>query len=191
MRNQDGAGSPARDRVVAQLIAAARALFAQRGPGNVSLREIASAADVNYGLIHQYVGTKDDLLRLVFRTASEDFAHHFAEAEDASAAVAFIMRPKSSEYVRMLAHVLLEGRDPAALVGRSPALLELGHRIESELGEESGADPRVQVAALTGVALGWGLFGSFVQKIAGLGDIPEDELTKTIYAMLRRAVVDL
>ena len=45
-------------------------LFAARGPSAVSLREIAAHAGVNFGLIHQYIGTKDNLLRLAFQRAS-------------------------------------------------------------------------------------------------------------------------
>ena len=57
----------ARERTTEALVAAAMRLFGERGPGAVSLREVAAEAGVNYGLIHQYVGTKDDLLALVIK----------------------------------------------------------------------------------------------------------------------------
>ena len=69
--------SQARARVIGRLVAAARPLFASRGPSAVSLREVAAAAGVNYGLIYQYVGTKDDLLRSagsMLRTLDRDVA---------------------------------------------------------------------------------------------------------------------
>jgi AcrR family transcriptional regulator len=59
-----------RDEVVRRLVAAAVELFAKEGPDGVALRQVASAAGVNYGLIHQYIGTKDDQLRHVFRSVS-------------------------------------------------------------------------------------------------------------------------
>jgi len=55
-----------RDVTVLALVEAASSLFAERGPDGVSLREIAAMAGVNYGLIHQCVGSKEDLLNLVF-----------------------------------------------------------------------------------------------------------------------------
>ena len=151
---------------------------------------MAASAGVNYGLIYQYVGTKEDLLKLVFQRSSEDYAQHFAAAEGADDAIAFLMRPKSSEYVRMLARSILENHDPAALLGRSPAMTELSRRIADGTQDSSreGVDSRVQVAALTCVALGWGLFGSFVKGITGLDDQPDDELTMAVYAMVRRGV---
>lgn len=177
----------ARARTVQKLVAAARPLFADRGPSRVSLREVASAAGVNYGLIYQYVGTKDDLLRLVFRTSSQEWADQFAHADDAQSAIALLMRPKSSEYVRMLAHSLLEGRDPVSLLGRSPAMLELIRKVEASR-PSSGPDPRVGVATLTAIGLGWGLFGAFVKTITGLEEASDDELTTEIYALVRRSV---
>lgn len=154
------------------------------------MREVAADAGVNYGLIHQYVGTKDDLLRLVFQKSSEEYAQHFADAEGAEDAIAFLMRPKSSEYVRMLARSILEGHDPATILGQSPAMTELSRQIaqDAEDGSTESIDARVKVAALTSVSLGWGLFGSFVKGITGLDDVDDDELTLAVYAMVRRGV---
>ncbi|PTR22908.1 TetR family transcriptional regulator [Rhodococcus sp. OK519] len=182
--------STARERVVSRLIAAARPLFAEKGPSRVSLREIAAAADVNYGLIHQYIGTKDDLLKLVLQRASADWADMFAEAASADDAIAHIMRPKSSEYARIVAQSVLEGKAPETLLGKSPALAELSRRIKNEIEQSqmSDDDARLAVAAITGLALGWGLFGRYVQEIAGLGDLPEDDVTEGVYALLRRAI---
>ncbi|GAA4478562.1 hypothetical protein GCM10023094_22480 [Rhodococcus olei] len=155
----------------------------------MSLREIASAAGVNYGLIHQYVGTKDDLLEIVLRRASSEWADYFSDAPSTEAAITHIMRPKSSEYARIVAQSILAGGTPEALLGRSPALAALSRRLEDEVERSADAvDPRVCVAAMTGMALGWGLFGQFVQEIAGLGDQPDDSVTEAVYALLRRAI---
>ncbi|GAA4545141.1 hypothetical protein [Pseudonocardia xishanensis] len=58
-----------------------------------------------------------------------------------------------------------------------------------EIEPKPGTDPQVQVAALTAMALGWRLFGPFVQGIAGLGDRTIEDLTETVYALVRRSVV--
>ncbi|KRF10488.1 hypothetical protein ASH02_20525 [Nocardioides sp. Soil796] len=173
--------------MVQLLVEAARPLFASRGPAAVSLREVARAAGVNYGLIHQYVGTKDDLLKLVFQRSSDDYAQQFSAAASTEDAIAILMRPKSSEYVRMVARSILEGRDPAAILGRSPAMDELARRIAENAGGDDVAS-RVQVAALTSAALGWGLFGSFVRDITGLEDQSDEDLTLAVYALVRRGV---
>lgn len=186
----EAASSPARERVIERLVAAARPLFAEKGPSKVSLREIASAAGVNYGLIHHYVGTKDDLLEIVLQRASTDWVDYFVDAPTVDDAVTHIMRPKSSEYARIVAQAILAGAAPETLLGRSPALAALTKRIEedSERPCAPGDDARVYVAAITGMALGWGLYGRYVQEIAGLGDRPENDVTEAVYALLRRAM---
>jgi AcrR family transcriptional regulator len=45
----------------AEILAAARTLFAARGFGNTSIRAIAADAGVDSSLVHHYFGTKDDL----------------------------------------------------------------------------------------------------------------------------------
>ena len=62
-------------------MSAAAELFAARGPDGVSLREIAAHAGLNYGLIHQYVGSKDELLRLVIAQSTSTTAARFAQAD--------------------------------------------------------------------------------------------------------------
>lgn len=179
----------ARERDVAKIVAAASDLFAEHGPARVSLRDIARAAGVNYGLIHQYIGSKDDLLKLVFRSSSSRWSTSFAEAEGVEAAVDYLMRPKSTVYVRMLAHTLLEGRDPGKLLEASSALQELSRRLREEAGADDDLDARIQAAAMTCTAMGWGLFGPFIRVIAGLEDEPEPELTERVYSYVRNAVL--
>jgi len=165
-----------RDEVVRSLVAAAVELFADRGPDGVALRDVATAAGVNYGLIHQYIGTKDDLLRLVFRSVSEQAAERFAAAPDVDAALDELMRPhrRPSAYVTMLAWALLQGRDAQALLGRSPALGVLVERLAGS--EAAEPEARVRVAATVAMNLGWQLFGPFVRSGVGLDELGDDEL---------------
>lgn len=184
-------GPLGKERVVALLVQAARKLFAERGPDAVPLRAVAKEAGVNYGLIHQYVGSKDDLLRLVFQSASSSYADEFGRAQSANEAIEFLMRPRSPEYVRMLARSLLEGRDPAALLDRSPALAELSERIGEAMpanGDQPVQDPRVVAAIVTTMSLGWGLFGEFAMAITGITDIPKDELREVVIGIAERLV---
>jgi TetR/AcrR family transcriptional regulator len=65
-------GRPAKDAastdVQAELLAAARRLFAQRGFHEVSTRQIARAAGVNAAMIHYYFGDKEGLYRAMLET---------------------------------------------------------------------------------------------------------------------------
>lgn len=90
--------------VISRLVAAARPLFAEKGASDVSLREVATAdhivtsgpiervsitAGVDYGLIHHYIGTKDDLLRI----ALQRWTDNFVNVPTVDDAVSTIMRP--------------------------------------------------------------------------------------------------
>jgi TetR/AcrR family transcriptional regulator, repressor for neighboring sulfatase len=113
---------------VASLVSAAAELFAARGPDGVSLREIAARAGLNYGLIHQYVGSKDELLRLVIEQSTSTTAARFAQAGGVGEALELLQGPVGADrpqYPRLLAWAILQGRDPKELAGPSPALPQL------------------------------------------------------------------
>jgi AcrR family transcriptional regulator len=173
-------GSPAaalgREEVVRRLVAAAVRLFAKDGPDGVALRQVASAAGVNYGLIHQYIGTKDDLLRLVFRSVSEQAAERFASASDLEGVLDELIRSRRnpSAYAALLGWALLQGRDAHALLGRSPALGVLVERL-AQL-DEGEPEARLRVEAMVAMSLGWQLFGPFLRSGVGLDDIADEEL---------------
>jgi TetR/AcrR family transcriptional regulator, repressor for neighboring sulfatase len=182
-----GAG---REAAVEKLVDAASDLFARHGPDGVSLRQIAAAAGVNYGLIHQYIGTKDDLLHLVFRSVSEQAAARLSAAADLDAALDELIGTgrQPSRYVSMLAWAILQGRDATALLGRSPALTALLERIDAS--GDARPDRRERVAAAVALNLGWQLFGSFIRNGVGLDATADDALAEQRRRLIRSFLVD-
>jgi AcrR family transcriptional regulator len=148
--------SPARQRAVDAIVRSATRLFAERGPASVSLREVAADAGVNYGLIHQYVGSKEQLLRLVTRRMSEETARRYAAAPDTAAALDGLLRPagQPTEYIRMLTWAVLEGDDSRELLRSSPALAELTRQLQAERPDDADDAPYVVAAGAAGVRLG-------------------------------------
>lgn len=190
------AGKPdqsARERDTDSIVAAARTLFAERGPARVSLREVAREAGVNYGLIHQYVGSKEALVRLVFSRSAAAWTEAFSAADGLGDAIGLVLQPKSDTYVRMIAQVILEGRDPAELESGPSALQELISRLETELKADVAAtsDPRIQAAVLIAVSMGWGLFGPYLRTLAGLTELSPDELDIRVFNYVRQAFSQL
>ncbi|EGD56273.1 TetR/AcrR family transcriptional regulator [Gordonia neofelifaecis] len=183
--NGDNQARTSKERDTDKIVDAALELYAERGPSRVSLRQVAQHAGVNYGLIHQYVGSKDQLLELVFTRLSETWADAFSAADGTESAVAVLLRPKSDAYVRLLAHLILEGRDPGEFFKAPPALRELVRRLEDG-GDE---DARLQAAVLTCMSMGWGLFGPHVKDLADLSD-SEGDVDAEAYAYLRRVFAD-
>ena len=170
-----------RDRDTARLVDAAIDLFGARGPDAVSLREVAAAAGVNYGLIHQYVGSKDDLVRLAIGKVSADAAARFS-ADPLDATVDRLVRPgPPPATLRLLAWSLLVGRGAEDLVGRSLGLQALARRLDDE-------DDAARTAVVLAMSLlfGWRLFGSYLTESIGLGDDAAAATTDVVRAEVLR-----
>jgi TetR/AcrR family transcriptional regulator, repressor for neighboring sulfatase len=187
--------------VTAAVVDAATKLLAERGPAAVSLRDIAREARVNYGLIHYYFGTKDDVLRTVFASLSYRAADRLATAAEIGPMMDEYWQDSASanSYVRMLSWLLLDGRDPGHLLGRSPALAQLTAAIQRERhhpaagGDDQGApgpapaafDPRLVAAATVLMSMGWRLFSSFLIPAAGLEDRSAEDLYQELGELVR------
>jgi AcrR family transcriptional regulator len=172
---------PGREGAIEALVDAARALFAERGPSAVSLRDIARRAGVNHGLIHHYIGSRDDLLRLVF-TMSMDHARVEVEgAADAAAGLGALRRlgAGSDEYTRLLAWALLEGHDPAAFHGRSSALDAIVAASEND-----SRELRVALSMAMVQTLGWKLFGPYVLAAAGFDGDDEAAVRRDVESLV-------
>jgi TetR/AcrR family transcriptional regulator, repressor for neighboring sulfatase len=193
------------------LVSAAAELFAARGPDGVSLREIAAHAGLNYGLIHQYVGSKDELLRLVIAQSTSTTAARFAQADGVGEALELLQGPVGADrptYPRLLAWAILQGRDPRELAGPSPALPKLIAMLQAQGAAQHLADheadpapapapapdpaadladdPRLRAAAIAALTLGWSLFGTFVSHAAGLDDVAPAEAHAAVQSLARR-----
>jgi AcrR family transcriptional regulator len=176
-----------REGAIEAILAAARSLFVEQGPNAVSLRDVARRAGVNHGLIHHYIGTREDLLRLVFATSSEHARREVEGAADPVEALHALRRTAGSndDYSRLLAWALLEGRDPTEFHGRSPALEEIVHS-----GGNDSRNLRLALATSMVQTLGWKLFGSYALAAAGLGDEDLDEVRREAEALVDRLVAD-
>jgi AcrR family transcriptional regulator len=151
-----------------QLIAeTARRLFGERGFEDVTVAEVAGAADVSEATVFNYFPTKEDLFYSGLEAFEEELLSTIREREGSESVLAafgrFILEPRG----------LLASRDPetperlAAIVRtivESPALLAREQRILARytdslaavIGAETGArpdaiEPRVAANALIGV----------------------------------------
>jgi TetR/AcrR family transcriptional regulator, repressor for neighboring sulfatase len=178
---------PGREGAVEALVEAARALFAERGPDAVSLRDVARRAGVNHGLIRHYIGSRDDLLRLVFAVSTERARRQVEGAHDATDALRALrgLAASSTDYSRLLAWALLEGHDPAQFHGRSSAL----DTVVKVSGDDS-RELRVALAMAMVQTLGWKLFGDYALSAVGLDDEDPDAVRRDAEALVDRLVTD-
>lgn len=157
------------DEIVDAIAEAGHRLFLERSPSAVSVREIATEANVNLGLIHRYVGSKDDVIALVLR-------RHTARARTAISEIApdDLLRQVAEVVVRhpatgrLIGGMILDGVDVAELKGEFPLLESL-----------RGDGGEVGAALTYALALGWEVFGPSL--LAATGARPEpDELTDAV-----------
>ena len=95
-----------REEVRAAVLAAAGELFAERGPSAVSVRDIASLAGVNHGLIHRHFGSKEGLLRETLELMAGEIAEQMPRSGTAGSRSE--AGPNGEMGYRMLDHEWLE-----------------------------------------------------------------------------------
>ncbi len=145
---------PARgpDAVRRSLIDAATRLMAIRSPRQVSGRQLAQYAGVNYGLIHHYFGTKDN----VFAEAVAESTKEMGKRWEAGGILPVNTSDEAASY-RTFAKLEIE--DSASPVG------DLIRQIVAGQAEATGLRPEdptllADVAIATALQFGWGAFES-------------------------------
>src|SRR5438552_10089578 len=110
-----------RNEVVEAVLQSARKLIAEQGPA-VGLRDIADDAGVNFGLIYQYLGAKEQMVQEVYRRAGANAASRLADAEHLEQALALLMTFGDGTTARLVGWAALEAKQPAEVFRDSPAL---------------------------------------------------------------------
>ena len=90
------------DEVTRAVLDAAADLFAREGVSEVSLRQIADAADVHIALIRRYVGTRDELVHAVLDDLSGQVAAQVTEMPLGQ--ISFERDSAMGRWTRVLAH---------------------------------------------------------------------------------------
>lgn len=158
------------------ILAAAARLFAEKGPTATSLREIASAAQVNHGLIHRHFGTKRQLVRAVHDHLADRLAAAgpFPEASLDSALRAFHTLEEDRTYWTVLTRAMLDGELEEVLSSDLPGARRLVETLEAALPARTPIGAADLVAMGFAFSLGWLLLRDFIQAATGGGDdVPE------------------
>lgn len=179
-----------REQVASAILESARTLIAERGPSGVAFREIADHADVNFGLVYHYFGTKDQLLHDVYAGAAENAASRLREVDHLDDALSLLMTMGDGTTARLITWAVLEGKDPTEIFGVSPALSVLADLYEREAA--AGGSPvstdaaRVFAAIAMVLALGWRLFAPMALTVAGAGSHDPERYAEDVRAYARR-----
>lgn len=174
---------------MAAVVDAATVLFAERGPRDVSIREIAARAGVNHGLVHRHFGSKQQVLRAVLDRIAGDLAASGGDMDDAGLRALFAALTRHETYWRALARAALEGELARDLQSGFPTIrgiLAAFDRRQRDGAIGGDFDPRILTAGVAALVLGWLVFEPFVTAAARLDDGPRDETRAALLDTLLR-----
>ncbi|MBW1639436.1 TetR/AcrR family transcriptional regulator [Microbacterium resistens] len=174
------------------ILLAAAELFARKGPAKTSLREIATAADVPYGLIHRHYQTKENLLVAVMQLLVAYGGERLSGEQDIYAAIdnSFGADLDAGQFGRMLTWAVFEGTPPERLLGGARSR---GYRTQIEALWQDPARPttpgRFDAEVLASlIALIGSVWNMYEPYFSALSDRADDPASRE---GLRREVADM
>jgi AcrR family transcriptional regulator len=160
---------------------AAADLFARQGVDAVSLRDIASDADVHLSLIGRYVGTRDELIDAVLDDLSAQVAVELVDRP--LEALGWELDSAMGRWTRVLLHFVTTGRGSERLYDFNP-VESLARVLEEQFGTEA-TSARVRAAQIGASALGWRIFEDYLVRAGSLDAIPRSALRDDLHAVHR------
>ena len=177
------------------ILLAAADLFSRKGPAKVTLREIASAADVSYGLIHRFYRTKENLLVAVMELLVSYGGERLSGEEDAYAAIdhSFGADIDSGQFGRMLMWSIFEGTSPDRLLGGARSG---GYLSQIDALWENPVEPQIRaqfdssvLASLIGlVASVWDLYEPYLTELADNPGRDREDVRQEVTDLLKLLV---
>lgn len=184
---REGATGPQR-----AILVAAADLFARKGPAKVSLREVAAAANVSYGLIHRFYRTKENLLVAVMELLVSYGGERLTSEADAYAAIenSFGADLDAGQFGRMLTWAVFEGTEPQRLLG---GVRSRGYRAQIDALWENPVEPEVRttfdsnvVASLIAlIGSVWDLYEPYLAELADTPDRSAEDVREEVTDMLK------
>jgi len=149
------------------------------------MRDVAEVAGVSHALVHQYVGTKNDLLNAVVQRAAVDRAALARKSDNLNDALQVMLNQILTNrlHSKTLVRSSMDGVEYMDLTDRiltGEALLDLAERTAAA--RTPPVEPprelsnRVILAAITALSFGWVAIESWLWPIYELESMTEDEV---------------
>jgi len=173
-----------RKEVEAALINSAAELFAERGVSGVSLRDIATHAGVNHGLIHRHFGSKENLRKKTQEHLAEKVRDDIGTPDNLVElmAKAETAVKKNPLFWKVMARSFLDGTVEGDVQSEFPFVRDFVKLVRMAQEQDIiklDIDPRYIVAGILAYGLGMRAFDRYILEAAGLEDEPaEDILTE-------------
>jgi AcrR family transcriptional regulator len=176
-----------REATTAAILDVAEELFYEHGYNRVTVRDIAERVGVSHALVHQYAGSKADLFRTVLSRNEGFMVSGAPDRPDLLESASLILRhgleQRGREHARLMMASAVSGLPYERTTGRFAAvdqLIDLARRqAESASASERAEkdlDPRLVVACVGSLFLGWVAGEPWMRPAAGLEDMDDAEL---------------
>ena len=189
MRNGD---SPrGRKAITEAILKATERLLPKHNPSDISLRQIAEAANVNYSLIHRYFGTKESVIVAAHERILTKALARFSGVDSIEGNIGDLFEISGKNVSRrvLLARAMLDGANPHLIRHHFPImqqLIELLRKKKSETESPSEHDPQTLAAFFAASSLGWFFFEPFLLASTGLDKKDKDAVHNEIIKILEK-----
>jgi AcrR family transcriptional regulator len=173
-----------REETTERILDAAEDLFATRRPDTVTVRDVAASAGVTHALVHNYIGSKDDLLNAVIKRMEPSRGEVIRESPTFRQAIEDLAPDvlETKLHSRMMVRSAMDGVEYVSLKERlanGQALVGLA-RASLETAEPAprcaGVDPRMAVASVIAFTYGWVALENWLPHICDLQDEDPEEI---------------
>lgn len=178
-----------REQTTKEILDAAEELFADRHPSDVTVRDVAERAGVTHALVHQYIGTKGDLLNAVIQRVATNRTAMVRKSNSLDEALRVLVDQIVSNRVhsKTLVRSAMDGVEYVSLKERiqtGHALIERARRTAASGTRPGpppqGIDPRVLIAAISAMAFGWAALEDWSWPIYELDPAEKDEVYRQL-----------
>ena len=162
-----------KDEVSAAVLQAASELFAEKGPGATSIREVAARAGVNHGLLHRHFGSKRQLLAATLQHLADS-----AAALRESGAPQAQVEATYEFQARVMVRSMLDGFPIEELQQRFPGMERFLEQVRAGHTDEHQA--RLLAAHAMALQFGWGLMAPTLRVAFGLNNLSDAEIRAAV-----------
>ena len=191
--NANGKIPHGRDEVKKAILNAAEKLLLKRSPSEVTVREIATAANVKHPLIYRHFGTKNGVILAVHTRKLEKVAKITGKVEALEGSIKTFFQTFEKDKWRQiaLARAMIDGIDPRLIQNQFPImeqLVALLKKRQNELDEETKFDAETMATVLGAIGLGWFLFEPFLLAATRLDEKNKDEIRLTVIEIIEEII---
>ena len=180
-----------REEIIDAILRATEKLLPKHNPADISLRQIAEAANINYSLIHRYFKTKESVIVAAHERILSKVEEQFSAIDRLEGNIGVLFKISGENISRrtLLARAMLDGQDPHLMRHHFPImeqLIELLRKKKSEMKDPSEFDPETLAAFFAALSLGWFFFEPFLLTSTGLDHKDKNEVHLQIVQMLEK-----